>query len=98
VERSGQPGLYGGGGGHDGDGAWGDYGADRWRQKRAAVIDAPSWHTVSEAKAGAFKVGDRVFHQKFGYGRVQAVEDNKLEIAFDKAGKKKVIDSFVQMA
>ena len=42
--------------------------------------------------------GARVFHQKFGYGQVVAVDDNKLEIAFDKAGMKKVIGSFVVAA
>ena len=43
-------------------------------------------------------VGQRIFHEKFGYGRVLAAEGNKLEIAFDKAGTKKVIDSFVAPA
>ncbi|WP_233245012.1 DUF3553 domain-containing protein, partial [Caulobacter sp. HMWF009] len=38
----------------------------------------------------------RVFHVKFGYGQVTAVEGNKLSVAFDKAGEKKVIDSFVE--
>jgi DNA helicase-2/ATP-dependent DNA helicase PcrA len=42
-----------------------------------------------------FNRGDRIFHQKFGYGRIQMVEGNKLTVAFDKAGEKKVIDSFV---
>ncbi|HZH28129.1 MAG TPA: UvrD-helicase domain-containing protein [Azospirillaceae bacterium] len=46
----------------------------------------------------AFAVGDRVFHQKFGYGTVATVEEDKLEIAFDVAGTKKVIDSFVKPA
>ena len=40
--------------------------------------------------------GDRVFHVKFGYGRVTGIEGNKLTVAFDKAGEKKVIDSFVE--
>jgi DNA helicase-2/ATP-dependent DNA helicase PcrA len=42
--------------------------------------------------------GDRVFHQKFGYGIVRLVEGNKLTVTFDKAGEKKVIDSFVERA
>jgi len=42
-----------------------------------------------------YRVGDRIFHQKFGYGRVRAVEGNKLTVDFDKAGEKRVIDSFV---
>jgi DNA helicase-2/ATP-dependent DNA helicase PcrA len=49
-------------------------------------------------KIGGFAVGDRVFHQKFGYGTVRTVEDNKLEIAFEKAGDKKVMDAFVERA
>src|SRR5579859_4448555 len=49
-------------------------------------------------KIGGFSVGDRVFHQKFGYGIIQTVEDNKLEIAFEKAGDKKVMDAFVERA
>ncbi len=53
---------------------------------------------VSEPGASAFKRGDRVFHLKFGYGRITGVEGNKLSVAFDKAGDKKVIDSFVEKA
>jgi len=40
----------------------------------------------------------RVFHQKFGYGIIQAIDDTRLDIAFEKAGGKKVIDSFVEPA
>ncbi|WP_136161627.1 ATP-dependent helicase [Sphingomonas flavalba] len=43
-------------------------------------------------------VGMRVFHQKFGYGRIDAIEGNKLEIQFEQAGSKRVIDSFVTVA
>ena len=49
-------------------------------------------------RIGGFAAGDRVFHQKFGYGTVRAVEGNKLAIAFDKAGDKKVMDGFVEKA
>jgi DNA helicase-2/ATP-dependent DNA helicase PcrA len=48
-----------------------------------------------DAGASAYKRGDRVFHQKFGMGTVGVVEGNKLTVAFDKAGEKKVIDTFV---
>ena len=37
-----------------------------------------------------------MFHQKFGYGCIVAIDGNKLEIAFEKAGNKKVMDSFVE--
>jgi DNA helicase II / ATP-dependent DNA helicase PcrA len=50
----------------------------------------------STGTTSAFRVGDRVFHQKFGNGRVIHVEGNKLTIDFDRAGEKKVVDSFVQ--
>lgn len=43
-------------------------------------------------------IGARVFHEKFGYGQVLAQDGNKLEIEFETAGLKKVIDSFVRPA
>jgi len=49
-------------------------------------------------RVGGFSVGGRVFHQKFGYGTITAVEDNKLAIHFDVAGDKKVMDAFVEHA
>ncbi|MBR0697105.1 ATP-dependent helicase [Bradyrhizobium lablabi] len=52
---------------------------------------AKSTGTVSE-----FSLDDRVFHQKFGYGHVVKIDGNKLTIAFEKAGEKKVVDSFVE--
>ncbi len=62
------------------------------------MVEAESWDVKPRQTKGGFAVGDRVFHDKFGYGRVEAVDDTKLEIAFDKAGRKKVLDSFVQAA
>jgi DNA helicase II / ATP-dependent DNA helicase PcrA len=49
----------------------------------------------SSPSDATYGVGDRIFHQKFGYGRVRQVEGNKLTVDFDKAGEKRVIDSFV---
>ncbi|HKM61908.1 MAG TPA: UvrD-helicase domain-containing protein [Acidisphaera sp.] len=46
----------------------------------------------------AIEVGARVFHQKFGYGTVTAADDDRLDIAFDKAGAKRVLDRFVERA
>ena len=43
-------------------------------------------------------VGMRVFHQKFGYGEIAEIEGNKLEIDFEQAGRKRVMDSFVSVA
>ena len=50
----------------------------------------------STGAVSAFEVGARVFHQKFGNGNVTAVDGNKLTIRFDKAGEKRVVDSFVE--
>jgi len=60
------------------------------RESRAPVIDAQA--------VSAHSVGDRVFHQKFGYGDVTGIEGDKLEIAFDKAGVKHVVGRFVTAA
>jgi DNA helicase-2/ATP-dependent DNA helicase PcrA len=49
-------------------------------------------------KVGGFAVGARVFHQKFGYGTITEVEDNKLSVHFDVAGDKKVMDAYVERA
>ena len=43
-----------------------------------------------------FKLGDRVFHVKFGNGNISAIEGNKLTIDFDRAGQKRVLDGFVE--
>lgn len=45
-----------------------------------------------------FKVGERIFHQKFGYGTITSAEGNKLYVAFEKSGDKKVMDGFVERA
>jgi DNA helicase-2/ATP-dependent DNA helicase PcrA len=50
----------------------------------------------STGTVSVFSVGDRVFHLKFGNGNVTHVDGNKLTIQFDKAGEKRVVDSFVE--
>jgi DNA helicase II / ATP-dependent DNA helicase PcrA len=75
--------------------------------QRAATVGSfsstPS--RVVEARASAVSLGNkgrsdlslgqRVFHQKFGYGTIAGIEGNKLEIDFEQAGRKRVMDSFV---
>jgi DNA helicase-2/ATP-dependent DNA helicase PcrA len=56
---------------------------------RLVAVSAPS-------ATSAYGVGERVFHIKFGYGKVMAVEGNKLTVAFEQAGEKRVIDSFLE--
>jgi DNA helicase-2/ATP-dependent DNA helicase PcrA len=65
----------------------------------------PEPQRIIEARASAISLGNkgrddlalgqRVFHGKFGYGTIAVIEGNKLEIDFEHAGRKKVLDSFV---
>jgi DNA helicase-2/ATP-dependent DNA helicase PcrA len=67
-------------------------------QTRSPIIEGQGRLVANSdlAKASRFNLGERVFHQKFGYGQVLLVEGNKLTVSFDKAGEKKVIDSFLE--
>ena len=104
------PGLYGGGFGaagmqstlHDRAADANVYNSPGWRrmqdrsQTRAIASASQAKNIIIDATAlPAFGLGDRVFHQKFGYGAVIGVEGDKLEIAFEKSGVKKVVARFV---
>lgn len=65
----------------------GSYGMSQPKESKAAAIDLTA--------VSSFTVGDRVFHQKFGYGAVTAIEGDKLTVDFEKAGEKKVVARFV---
>ena len=69
----------------------GDFARKRAPHTIEGELVAKSTGTQSE-----FSLHQRVFHQKFGYGEVVRIDGNKLTIAFDKAGEKKVVDSFVE--
>jgi len=65
---------------------------------RARVIEGEGRLIASAdpaSSSGAYARGDRVFHQKFGYGKVTLVEGAKLTVHFDKAGEKRVLEGFV---
>ncbi|MFN7399700.1 MAG: 3'-5' exonuclease, partial [Sandaracinobacter sp.] len=67
-----------------------------FRARPGAVINArPLSSTVGGAPRDDIGVGARVFHAKFGMGTVKGQDGNKLEIDFDQAGVKMVLDSFV---
>ncbi|SFD47007.1 ATP-dependent helicase [Roseivivax sediminis] len=57
------------------------------RETRNQVIDMTA--------VAAYEIGERVFHQKFGYGAVTGIEGDKVEVAFEKAGTKKVVSRFI---
>ncbi|HET7880102.1 MAG TPA: UvrD-helicase domain-containing protein [Acetobacteraceae bacterium] len=50
------------------------------------------------ARREAIPIGARVFHQKFGYGVVTAADSDRLDVKFEKAGDKRVLDRFVEKA
>ena len=66
--------------------------------RRAAAEPAPWEAKPRPARSDAIPVGARVFHQKFGYGQVLQVEDDRLDVLFDKAGQKRLLDRFVELA
>ena len=66
------------------------------RGRRAPLTIEGELIAKSTGAVSDFSINDRVFHQKFGYGHVARIDGNKLTIAFDKAGEKKVVDSFVE--
>jgi DNA helicase II / ATP-dependent DNA helicase PcrA len=65
-------------------------------RRRAPLTIEGELVAKSTGTVSAFSPGDRVFHLKFGNGNVTAVDGNKLTIQFDKAGEKRVVDSFVE--
>jgi len=103
IERFVDAGLYGSGGGPTEWGG-GNFGGGRGglaerRPTRFARGAQPRLIAATPSGNGrGFAVGERVFHLKFGYGTVTACEGDKLEIAFDKAGTKRVMASFVMPA
>lgn len=70
----------------------------RGMSQDTGVIDGRAKVIKSLRSSSNIKRGIRIFHQKFGYGKVVDVDGNKLEVNFEKAGVKKVMDSFVEPA
>ncbi|MFZ1109268.1 MAG: UvrD-helicase domain-containing protein [Rhodomicrobium sp.] len=69
------------------------------RNRRQAIPSEIDGELVAASTAetpAAFSLGQRVFHQKFGYGRIGEIDGNKLTVEFEKAGQKKVVASFVE--
>ena len=68
------------------------------RSRRRMVEATQSPRFKPEGDGEGLGVGTRIFHQKFGYGRVLTIDGDKLEIDFEKAGQKRVMASFVLLA
>ena len=79
-----------------------NYSSPGWRRlkENAGRFDSRPPKDASNLTATAsgpdgFSVGVRIFHDKFGYGRIAHAEGNKLTVDFEKSGRKKVISTFV---
>ncbi|MEM9225757.1 MAG: DUF3553 domain-containing protein [Pseudomonadota bacterium] len=59
------------------------------------MIDGKATLIASESGQTGFKLGQRVHHDKFGYGQVLDANGTKLKVNFEKHGLKKVISTFV---
>ena len=107
------PGLYGGGygaaqpsgvrSGVEERAARADaYNSPGWQRMQARAnarpVSQPRSAVIEATATSSFALGDRVFHQKFGYGAVIGIEGDKLEIAFEKAGPKKVVARYLSGA
>ncbi|MDT8327730.1 MAG: UvrD-helicase domain-containing protein [Roseovarius sp.] len=110
VEVLTPPGLYGGGYGAAGMNSTLEtrvaeanvYNSPGWRRLQTRSAERPTHqpreaaNTVIDLQAvSAHSMGERVFHQKFGYGAIIGIEGDKLEIKFEKAGTKKVVARFI---
>jgi DNA helicase-2/ATP-dependent DNA helicase PcrA len=78
-----------------------------WRSDAAArnrarpipsEIDGELVAASSASAPSSFSLNQRVFHQKFGYGSISEIDGNKLTVEFEKAGQKRVVASFVELA
>ncbi len=110
VEVLTPPGLYGGGYGaaspsvamEDKAQRADAYNSPGWRRMQARKAGHGMGQPREASKAviditanAAFSKGERVFHQKFGYGYVMGIEGDKLDIEFERAGAKKIVARFV---
>ena len=67
------------------------------RPQRVQEVSKPAVGLGAQGRSD-LAIGMRVFHEKFGYGSIEDIEGNKLEIEFEQSGRKRVMDSFVTIA
>ncbi len=106
VEVLTPPGLYGGGYGaatptvamEDNAQRADAYNSPGWRRMQARKAAKPAPQVIDMKASASFTQGERVFHQKFGYGYILGIEGDKLDIEFEHAGSKMVMAAFVTAA
>ncbi|SPU27683.1 DNA helicase II [Candidatus Bartonella washoeensis] len=74
-----------------------DYSKSGWKRAQKNIEGKVIAQSVSETPSN-FSINDRIFHIKFGYGHISAIDGHKLTIVFEKAGEKRVLDNFVSKA
>ena len=88
--------------GGGGRGGFSEHGGARYdagaAARRGPMVIEGTLIATSTGTSSAFTTGDRVFHIKFGYGEVTGIDGNKLTVQFDKAGEKRVLETFVEKA
>lgn len=67
-----------------------------WGKSSGSIYgnDTPSFSKSKTSK----RCGKRIFHEKFGFGTVLSDEGEKLDVAFDRHGRKKILARFVSEA
>jgi DNA helicase-2/ATP-dependent DNA helicase PcrA len=101
LEVKSEPGLWGDGPQFAQGSGGGESAASRpfsYGARRGPVIEGRFHAQPSSRAANGLQPGMRVFHQKFGYGRVVAAESGKLEVEFEHGGLKHVMETFVEKA
>jgi DNA helicase-2/ATP-dependent DNA helicase PcrA len=73
-----------------------DSASRRMGDRRGPMVIEGELVAKSTGGGSGFTVGGRVLHAKFGPGTVEVIDGNKLTVEFDKAGRKMVLDSFVE--
>lgn len=106
IEREGEQGLaqgfreegvfLGGAGGGSGGQGYGAGWARAQSRFKAKKQDDDLVFAPTRVSSNGLNVGQRIFHQKFGYGSIRSIDGDKLDIQFEKAGLKKVMASFVE--
>jgi DNA helicase-2/ATP-dependent DNA helicase PcrA len=74
------------------------YNSPGWRRLQSRSQNRPAppapkqkSDIIDLSAVNSFTIGDRVFHQKFGYGKVAVIDKDKLENDLEKADLKKVV-------
>ncbi|MBT4879384.1 MAG: UvrD-helicase domain-containing protein [Alphaproteobacteria bacterium] len=73
--------------------------SESWGSTTEDYVPKPKFKSVSRklsAPAADSRVGERVFHQKFGYGKIMRVEGEYVSVNFEAAGIKKVVSQFLE--